>query len=173
MPERLFLTALKKGRWANTVRAVRDARGLLYNEDRPSINTAGEIVKALRESGEAQLVGENDDLDVVNTAAELFTDCAEVEVNPIIESPEHVLAEGDDELHLNDDQEIDLSIQGVRASLVCMGVANGNAPGAMQVARFYFQATHDPIWLEVHHLIRTTFMPGQPVVVPPTPDEVA
>lgn len=162
MPERLYLIALKKGRWANTVRAVRDARGLLYNEDHPSINTAGDIVKELRATGEAQLIGENDDLDVVNTAAELFTDCAEVEVNPIIESPERVLAEGDDEFHMNDDQALELSIQGVRSSLVCMGVANGNAPGAMQVARFYFQATHDPVWLEVHQLIRTTFMPDAP-----------
>lgn len=167
MPERLYLLHMNKGRWANTVRAVRDARGLLYGEENPSITTASDIVTELRDTGEPQLVGENDDLELVQAAAALFADCADVEVNPIIESHENVLDELEDGIVAEDEEGFTASAEGVRLALITLSVAQGNAPAAILIAGVYFTATHDPAWLEARYLIRSTFQsPEQAGLVP-------
>lgn len=166
--------SLDPGRWANAVRAVRDARGLVYNDPEPSIDEAHETVKLLRATGEPQLVAETDDIDILFEALNLFGECGVASVNPIIETEENVLEEGDDEVVLDAEDGFTMSVEGIRAALVTLSVANGEAPSALLIAGVYFTATHDPLWLEVRHLIRTTFQPPSPqVMVTPSPEDVA
>lgn len=160
MPESLYLMGMAKGRWAGTVRAVRDARHILHGER--NINHAQQIVAELRDKGEPQLVGTNDDLELVEQAAGKLAEVdAYWEINPIIEKAEHVLHEGEDGASLITDDDLVMSVEGIRSALVTLSVANGQAPSALLIAQAYLNATRDPIWVEVRDIILTTFRPPE------------
>lgn len=164
MPEKLYLTGYKKQKWANTVRAVRDVRGAVYGEARPSIDEANDIVSELRDTREPVLVAEHDDLEVLQSAA--ATHLAKVEAlwdfNLITEQAEHVIPEGEDgdfvvPFRPGEREPLVVSEEGVRATIVTMAFAQGNPSAAMTMANTYFQATEEPTWEEVRDLLRTTF----------------
>src|SRR5688500_9843404 len=98
MPEKLYLRGFKREHYNATIKAVRDARGVIYKQPNPSIGEAKALVDALRDKRVPQLVGEHDDVEVLTAAAALLTEADVLwEVNPIIETPENVIPEGADE----------------------------------------------------------------------------
>lgn len=164
MPESLYLTGFKKALWANTVKAVRDVRGIVYNEENPSIKTAHDIVKEMRETLKPVLVAEHDDPEVLTTAAALLSEVDALwELNPVIERAENVLPEGDDAAAQIEtpDGAFMLTVEGIKTTLVTLMVAKGSPATALVLANTYLAATDDPIWDEVRGLLIHTF-PADP-----------